>query len=298
MLTWVADGQEHLVPVNVLSEILRYSSAAPAPMTPQSVSLQSMTLGAFGQRPSGLQGIRRAGREQAQPPQPVILLRYDGTLIGLEVDQLMGEQEMVINPLGTTIAPPPYLYGSSLLPDGQLTLVLDGTVLAKLAIEQNNRRGIEAEDTGSRPVAESEPQPVFMKRLVLTVDDSITVRNAIADVLTRANYQVIQARDGEEALQQLKRYPNVQVILCDLEMIGMNGFEFLRTRQRIPEIAAIPTIMLTSRAGEKHRLLTEELGASAYLTKPYLTPQLLQTVADAIESRAEPALSLSGDARH
>ena len=282
MLTWVADDQEHLVPVNALSEILRYSAATPAPIAPQSLR----------QRSPRRQGARRARGDENAPMQPVILLRYDGALVGLEVDHLMGEQEMVINPLGTTIVPPPYLYGSSLLPDGQLTLVLDGFVLAKLAIEQNSRRGLNTEDTGSQPATELEPQPVFMKRLVLTVDDSITVRNAIADVLTRANYQVIQARDGEEALQQLKRYPNVQAILCDLEMIGMNGFEFLKARQQIPEIAAIPTVMLTSRAGEKHRLLTEELGANAYLTKPYLTPQLLQTVAEAIESRAELAPSL------
>ena len=76
-----------------------------------------------------------------------------------------------------------------------------------------------------------------------------------------------------------QRYPNVQAIVCDLEMIGMNGFEFLKVRQQTPEIASIPTIMLTSRAGDKHRMLTEELGATAYLTKPYDDGDLLSYVA-------------------
>ena len=118
----------------------------------------------------------------------------------------------------------------------------------------------------------------------------------MADALQKADYQVIQAKDGAEALQQIERYPGIQAILCDIEMPGMNGFEFLKVRQQDQRIAAIPTVMLTSRAGDKHRLLTKTLGATDYLTKPYLTPQLLKTVADAIETATQQQLSKVGEA--
>ncbi len=273
-LTWQAQDVEHLIPVNALADVLRYSSPLPS---------------------HRLSETRRDIRSAACDP--IILLRHQNALVGLEVDQLLGEQELVISALGETIVPPPYLYGSSILPDGQLTLVLDGVMLAKIVLEQRSQGNIdislvEREPTRIKP---NNNEPVFVRKLILTVDDSITVRSALADALQKADYQVIQARDGAEALQQLERYPGVEAILCDIEMPGMNGFEFLKIRQQTPHIAAIPTIMLTSRAGAKHRLLTEELGATNYLSKPYLTPQLLKTLAEAIEDSATRQLSIAGE---
>jgi len=225
------------------------------------------------------------GGAQATHTRPVILLRHQNALVGLEVDQLLGEQELVISPLGETVVPPPYLYGSSILPDGQLTLVLDGLMLAKIITKRRQSNFKPPTPQGFQTDKSTQNKPIFLKKLILTIDDSITVRTTLTETLQKANYQVIQACDGAEALQLLERYPDVQAILCDIEMPGMNGFEFLKARQRTPAIANIPTVMLTSRAGTKHRLLTEELGASGYLTKPYLTPQLLKTVAQAIENQ-------------
>ncbi len=270
MLTWQANGEEYLLPVNALAEVLQYASPMP------------------NHRLTGTHSDIRLAVSN-----PVILLNHQGTLVGIEVDQLLGEQELVISSLGETIVPPAYLYGSSILPDGQLTLVLDGVMLAKIVLDQRNQGSIDisvSDDVTAPSPTRLNPaksEPAFIKKLILTVDDSITVRNALTEALQKADYQVIQARDGAEALQQLQRYPDVQAILCDIEMPGMNGFEFLKARQQMPEIAAIPTIMLTSRAGSKHRFLTKELGATTYLTKPYLTPQLLKTVADAIEEKNE-----------
>ena len=270
-LTWLANNEEHLVPVSALASVLHYASPMPNHRLVETSN-----------------DIKSAANE------PVLLLKHQNSLVGIEVDQLLGEQELVISSLGETVVPPPYLYGSSILPDGQLTLVLDGIMLAKIVLDQRNRKGSIEIDLESPPSQPNQNEPVFVKKLVLTVDDSITVRNSLAEALQKADYQVIQARDGAEALQQLKRYPGVEAILCDIEMPGMNGFEFLKVRQQTPAIAAIPTIMLTSRAGTKHRLLTKELGATTYLTKPYLTPQLLKTVADAIESTTQtPAQSVS-----
>ena len=280
-LTWQANGEEYLVPINALADVLRYASPMPNHRL-----------------------VDTRGDLKAAANQPVILLKHQNSLVGVEVDQLLGEQELVISPLGETVVPPPYLYGSSILPDGQLTLVLDGIMLAKIVLEQRSNGGkIDIQVDSPSSINAAADEPVFVKKLILTVDDSITVRNALAEALQKVDYQVIQARDGAEALQQLERYPGVEAILCDIEMPGMNGFEFLKVRQQTPKIAAIPTIMLTSRAGSKHRLLTKELGATTYLTKPYLTPQLLKTVAEAIEGKAgspsdsvaNPQLSTAGD---
>ncbi|MGB3299477.1 MAG: response regulator [Phormidesmis sp.] len=283
MLTWQAGETEYLIPVLALCDVLHYAS-------PVSNHLPL----AFRQ---GIEGDRIKGnlRKKAKTSHPVILLRHQDTLVGLEVDQLSGEQELVISPLGKTIVPPAYLYGSSILPDGQLTLVLDGMVLAKVVSEQRSRSPLDEKAMPSNPTLSppAKDKPIFLKKLVLTVDDSITVRNALSEALQRANYQVIQARDGAEALEQLQRYPDVQAILCDIEMPGMNGFEFLKARQANAAIAHIPTIMLTSRAGSKHRQLTEELGATTYITKPYLTPLLLKALAEAIENQAHPQPSIS-----
>jgi two-component system, chemotaxis family, sensor histidine kinase and response regulator PixL len=270
-LTWQADGEEYLVPVNALADVLHYASPMPNHRL-----------------------IETRSDIRASAANPVILLHHQNALVGIEVDQLLGEQELVISALGETIVPPPYLYGSSILPDGQLTLVLDGVMLAKIVLEQRAQGSIDISLEDPNPAKPSHQGPVFVKKLILTVDDSITVRNALAEALQKADYQVIQARDGAEALQQLQRYPDVQAILCDIEMPGMNGFEFLKVRQQTPEIAAIPTIMLTSRAGAKHRLLTKELGATTYLTKPYLTPQLLKTVAEAVSYSTHQPLIATG----
>ncbi|MEL7330499.1 MAG: ATP-binding protein, partial [Cyanobacteria bacterium J06559_1] len=242
-LTWQANEEEYLVPVNALSKVLNYASPMP-----------------------NHRSIEARGDIKKSACEPIILLRHQNALVGLEVDQLLGEQELVISSLGETIVPPPYLYGSSILPDGQLTLVLDGVMLAKIVLEQraNGNIDISLSEAAQGPtrIEPGKGEPVFTKKLILTVDDSITVRNSLAEALQKADYQVIQARDGAEAVQQLQRYPDVQAILCDIEMPGMNGFEFLKVRQQTPEIASIPTIMLTSRGGSKHRLLTKELGAT------------------------------------
>lgn len=269
-LTWQANNEEHLVPVNALADVLHYASPMPSHRL-----------------------IETRSDIKAAAHNPVILLHHQSALVGLEVDQLLGEQELVISSLGETIVPPPYLYGSSILPDGQLTLVLDGVMLAKMVLDQRNQGSIDISVDGPTRV-KPKNEPVFVKKLILTVDDSITVRNTLAEALQKADYQVIQARDGAEALQQLERYPGVEAILCDIEMPGMNGFEFLKVRQQTPKIAAIPTIMLTSRAGTKHRLLTKELGATTYLTKPYLTPQLLKTLSEAIEDKTTKQLTAAG----
>ncbi|MDV3348462.1 hybrid sensor histidine kinase/response regulator [Leptothoe sp. LEGE 181152] len=215
---------------------------------------------------------------------PVILIRYKNRLVGLEIDQLIGEQELVIRSLGTLATTPSYIYGCSILPDGRLSLVIDGTTLVLKVLQNFSQH---ATKTGNSKGEQRAPRKSHVtKQSILIIDDSITVRNTLTKALQNAGYWVLQAKEGNEALQKLQ-HTDVAAILCDLEMPGMNGFEFLKARQHTPKIASVPTIMLTSRTGMKHRQLAQELGATGYLTKPYITPQLLTTLTNVLEQQLE-----------
>ncbi|MGD1862047.1 MAG: response regulator [Leptolyngbyaceae cyanobacterium] len=279
VLSWQLDGQDRLISVVALSNALHYNAAIP-------------------------NGYRQNTDQTLATPaaNPMILLRCQDGLMGLEVDQLLGEQELFIRPLGAVMALPNYLYGCTILPDGHLTLVVDSIALTQKLIERSPQNSIVAEQelilqeqeaaNGALPKSAN-----TSKRTVLIVDDSITVRRTLTKTLRQAGYSVLQAKDGTDALQQLQRI-DVEAILCDIEMPGMNGFEFLKARQQDPTLQVIPTIMLTSRTGAKHQLLAKELGATTYLTKPYLAPQLLETLAEVLESQSQSQpLSIKGDSR-
>jgi chemotaxis family two-component system sensor histidine kinase/response regulator PixL len=88
----------------------------------------------------------------------------------------------------------------------------------------------------------------------------------------------LQARDGREALEQLRQSSAVNLVVCDIEMPNMNGFEFLGQRRQDPQISKVPVVMLTSRSNDKHRWLARHLGANAYFTKPYLEQEFLGAI--------------------
>ena len=274
-ITWQANDKEHLIPVSPLSDVLHYA----APTSHYHSAIAPKKPKAIGQK-------------------PIVLIRHNDSLLGIEVDRLLGEQELAINALNKTLTPPDYLYGSSILPDGKLTLVLDSVAIAKTAIAQK----APSQNKTNKPQKPSSTEPTepswisqHRQKLALTIDDSIAVRSSLSEALKKAGYEVIQAKDGAEGLEQLQNHSDVDVILCDLEMPKMNGFEFLAARQKFPNMATIPVIMLTSRDSQKHRLLAKELGAIAYLTKPFLAPQIANTVATTIRLSDRTITSPAGD---
>ncbi|MGH1397069.1 MAG: hybrid sensor histidine kinase/response regulator, partial [Trichormus sp.] len=243
---------------------------------------------------------------------PVLLLRHNHGVFALEVDQIIGEQELVIRPLGNAIAPPKYIYGCSSLPNGTLILVIDGTLLlqsiemqatldlstlpsansihnSSLPVADSHIKSIPllTAAQNSREIQPSQPLEVNPKapRVVLVVDDAISLRQTVSLTLQKSGYQVIQAQNGIEALEQLQRHPQIQVVISDLEMPRMNGFELLTHIRQNPNLAKSPVVILTSRSAEKHRQLAEELGAQGYLTKPYLEQELLAIVEQLINTQ-------------
>jgi chemotaxis family two-component system sensor histidine kinase/response regulator PixL len=148
--------------------------------------------------------------------------------------------------------------------------------------------------TASTSIKTIETQPSYSQKpdykspkVVLVVDDAISLRQTISLTLQKSGYQVIQAQNGVEALEKLQLHPEIQVVISDLEMPRMNGFELLGNFRQYPKLAKIPVVILTSRSSEKHRRLAQELGAKAYLTKPYLENEFISTIKRLINSNAD-----------
>jgi two-component system, chemotaxis family, sensor histidine kinase and response regulator PixL len=265
---WQQGQDEYPVPIYRLADLVNYNTSLPEQINNE-ISLTSHL-------------------PVATDSSSLLLLRWKQGFLGISVDQILGEQELVIRPISNAIAPPNYIYGCSILADGQLTLVVDGTAL----IHHGNRQGfptppplapVAIPDDFSSPELTTidlppAPEPAIVPKRVLVIDDSATVRQTLALTLKKAGYQVLQAQDGLDAIAQLQQQPNVQFITCDLEMPKLNGFEFLM-RYKKEFSATVPVTMLTSRSSEKHRQLALQLGASAYLTKPYTEHELISTLA-------------------
>jgi chemotaxis protein histidine kinase CheA/ActR/RegA family two-component response regulator len=278
VLQWGKKNDQRLVPIHSLAQILNYDSPVfhSSTLSPQSPF---------------------AARETMNP---VILIRYQDDLVGFEVDQLIGEQELVIRPFGSMIGSPSYIHGASVLADGQLALVIDGTVLIRRVFDQQGDRLSSknwvtpvpqmlppspeqylAHIPGSAPPLLT-PEAKSNAR-ILVIEDSITTRQALVLALQKAGYQVFQAKDGQEGIEQLQHQHGIQLVICDIEMPRLNGLEFLRHCQQIPGSADIPVITLTSRNDEQYRVMASQLGAAAYMTKPYMEHKLLMMVKNLLE---------------
>lgn len=201
-----------------------------------------------------------------------LLLTGGGEKIALEVATLLGQQEVVVKPVGEQLARVPGLTGATVLPDGTVALIVDPLALVR--------------HTGF--IDAVPPAPTFSAAAdteaatVMVVDDSLTVRKITGRLLERAGYRVMTAKDGEDALAQVvQQVPDV--ILADIEMPRMDGFELVRALRAEPRWAALPVIMITSRIAPKHRQLALELGVRHYLGKPYDEDELLSLIAGLIK---------------
>jgi len=218
---------------------------------------------------------------------PMLLLKQDQQVLALEIDRLVTEQELVIKPMGAAIAPPSYIYGCTILGDGSLIPVIEAAALLNSFVSESKTGTANSMTVGGKlpqfgvsmnlslSTSSSSPFQRDIQPTLLVVDDSIAVRQTLALTLQKAGYRVLQARDGREAINQLQQNSTIQLVVCDIEMPNMNGFEFLSHRRQDPLLSKIPTVMLTSRSSDKHRRLAMHLGASAYFTKPYIEQEFL-----------------------
>jgi chemotaxis protein histidine kinase CheA/CheY-like chemotaxis protein len=214
------------------------------------------------------------GIEETEQSISIIVLRSGGDLVAIEVDRVLGEQEIVIKPLQGPAPKPLGIAGATVLGDGRIIPIADVLELVDLAsgkLEKNVNQTWSMGDIPEDQAAQREP-------MVLVVDDSITVRQLLSLTFTKAGYRVEQARDGQEAWDKLRAGLPCDIIFCDIEMPRMDGLELLSKVQADEVIRKIPMAMLTSRGSDRHRQIASQLGASGYFIKPYLEDALLEAV--------------------
>lgn len=215
------------------------------------------------------------GGNQEEDIVSVVVLRSNaGSYIALQVDQVLGEQEIVIKQLEGPVPKPLGIAGATVLGDGRIMPIADVLELIDLSLGRIRREvGSLLWDKGEEvPV---EPLVVKTDPTVLIVDDSITVRELLSMTFAKIGFRVEQARDGQEAWEKLRSGLPCDIVFCDIEMPRMDGLELLSRLQKDPALHQIPIAMLTSRGADRHRQMAVQLGAKGYFTKPYLEEALL-----------------------
>ncbi len=207
----------------------------------------------------------------AQRRVPVLLLRLDNREVAVAVGTLYGTREVVVKPLGPQLAEIRGLLGATILGDGRVVLILD---VPGLWLDEDVMKVVPA------PVVTE--TAAHRRRVVLVVDDSLTVRKVTSRFLQKQGYDVMTAKDGVDALEQLRERV-ADIMLVDIEMQRMDGYE-LTMRVRTEEaLRHIPIIMITSRSGAKHRERALSLGVDAYLGKPYQEDDVCQHIETLLE---------------
>ena len=214
------------------------------------------------------------GGPQDEDMLSIVVLRSTSTFIALQVDQVIGEQEIVIKQLEGPVPKPMGIAGATVLGDGRVMPIADVLELIDLAsgrMRRDSSTSLWAQNVEDKPV-EVVPQN---DPTVLIVDDSITVRELLSMSFNKMGYRVEQARDGQEAWEKLRSGLPCDLVFCDIEMPRMDGLELLSRIQKDSTLSQIPIAMLTSRGADRHRQMAVDLGAKGYFTKPYLEEMLL-----------------------
>jgi len=221
---------------------------------------------------------------------PVVVFRSASQRVAMHVDEVLGNQEVVVKNLGPQLSRLPGLAGISMLASGAVALIYNpvalatvyGAQVAEWTMAQQAKTAstlaVGGEDVG---VAVVSAVP-----LVLVVDDSITVRRVTQRLLQREGYRVSLAADGLQALERLQQ-ERPTVVLSDIEMPRMDGFDLVRNIRADARLADLPVIMITSRIAEKHREHARELGVNHYLGKPYSEEELLALVSHYVQVATE-----------
>ena len=221
---------------------------------------------------------------------PVVIFRSAAQRVAMHVDEVLGNQEVVVKNLGSQLSRLPGLAGMSVLASGAVALIYNPVALATVygaqvaewvATQQSLAPKAASGDALAQNAVEVNTVP-----LVLVVDDSITVRRVTQRLLQREGYRVTLAADGLQALEKLQT-ERPTVVLSDIEMPRMDGFDLVRNIRSDVRLSDLPVIMITSRIAEKHREHARELGVDHYLGKPYSEDELLALISHYAKVAAE-----------
>lgn len=204
----------------------------------------------------------------------VIVVRSGNTIVGLEIDQVLSEQEVVIKQFENPVPKPSGVAGATVLGDGMIMPIAD--VLEIVDIFQGKMSKYVGPSWQRTNLLLNKAIANKVETTVLIVDDSITVRELLSLTFNKAGYRVEQARDGQEAWDKLRSGLRCDIVFCDIEMPRCDGLELLSRIQGDSGLSSLPVAMLTSRGADKHRRMAVQLGASGYFTKPYLEEALVE----------------------
>nr|WP_246580525.1 response regulator [Deinococcus aestuarii] len=211
-----------------------------------------------------LWGLPDAG---APGPRRVAVVQTASGLTAVEVDEFLDIEEVSLRPLEPLLASLPFLAGATVTSGGEVVPLLDPGGLERLAAEPR------------RWAPRAAVQAARHRTRLLLVDDSVSVRRVVGRMLERGGYRVVTAADGQAALEVLSQDPAFDLILSDLEMPRMNGYELIEALRARAATAGTPVVVMTTRAGEKHQRLAFSLGATDYFSKPVDETLLLRRLA-------------------
>ncbi|MEP6634855.1 MAG: response regulator, partial [Luteimonas sp.] len=213
-------------------------------------------------------------KAEGQLQMPLLLIRSGDLRAAVSIDQVIGNREIVVKPVGPQVASVPGIFGATIMGDGGVVVILDVAPLVR-------RQAALPRDIEPAPAVETRRVP-----LVMVVDDSVTMRKVTGRVLERHNFEVSTARDGIDALERMaERVPDL--MLLDIEMPRMDGYELATQMKADVRLRNVPIIMITSRTGDKHRQRAFEIGVERYLGKPYQEHELIRNVFDLLPAERD-----------
>jgi chemosensory pili system protein ChpA (sensor histidine kinase/response regulator) len=281
----------------VMVQAARHDYALPAPLVQQVLELkpaeleQAMAAGAVSWRGMHypfaylphLLGDTEAVHE-VQRYNAVVLLASGASHAAVLVDGIEGTREIVVKNIGPQMARITGVAGATVRGDGRVILILNPVPLV-LRWARQPRVAMEQ----AAPTEAVEVSSALQPPLVLVVDDSLTVRKITTRLLTREGFRVDSAKDGVDALERMHDLVP-DIVLLDVEMPRMDGFELARVMRSDAQLKSVPIIMITSRTADKHRNHAFEIGVNVYLGKPYQEQQLLDHIAEQLgQSEMAPA---------
>jgi chemosensory pili system protein ChpA (sensor histidine kinase/response regulator) len=206
---------------------------------------------------------------------PVLFAKSGANGIAMQVDEVIGNQEIVVKNAGPLLSRIAGITGATVLGSGEILLIINPVILGQ-------REAVAEQAPAAPQVVEPEVGPPT----VMIVDDSLTVRKITGRLLAREGYNVLAAKDGVDAMEQLEEHiPDV--MLVDIEMPRMDGFDLTRNVRGDRRLRRIPIIMITSRTAEKHRTVAKEIGVDVFLGKPYQEEELLGHIASFVKAKQE-----------
>jgi len=213
---------------------------------------------------------------EARRVTPVMFLRTGANVVAIQLEEVIGSQEIVVKNTGPLLARVAGITGATVLGTGEIVLIINPLILSgREPVATARRGGTLHVATRLEPAAPAVPT-------VMIVDDSLTVRKITGRLLAREGYNVLTAKDGVDAMEQLQNaVPDV--MLVDIEMPRMDGFDLTRNVRADSRLKRIPIVMITSRTAEKHRNYAREIGVNVYLGKPYQEEELLAHIASFVQ---------------